>query len=46
MQEVLIIEAVWNMNSSGVVRHGRSSGVVCASLGQMKNQEKLLVHVM
>jgi hypothetical protein len=26
--------------------HGRSSGVVCASLGQMKNQKKLLVHVM
>jgi hypothetical protein len=38
--------AVWNMNSSREVRHGRSSGVVCASLGQMKNQEKLLVHVM
>jgi hypothetical protein len=37
--------AVWNMNSSRVVRHGRSSGVVCASLGQMKNQKKLLVHV-
>jgi hypothetical protein len=46
MQEVLIVEAVWNMNSSRAVRHGRSSGVVCASLGQMKNQKKLLAHVM
>jgi hypothetical protein len=46
MQEVLIIEAVWNMNSSRAVRQGGYSGVVCASLGQMKNQKKLLVHVM
>jgi hypothetical protein len=46
MQEVLIFEAVWNMSSSRAVRHRRSSGVVCASLGQMKNQKKLLVHVM
>jgi hypothetical protein len=38
--------AVWNMNSSLAVRHGRSSGVVCASFGEMKNQNKLLVHVM
>jgi hypothetical protein len=38
--------AVWNMNSSQAVRQGRYSGVVCASLGQMKNQKKLLVHVM
>jgi hypothetical protein len=44
-QEALIITAVWNMNSPGAVRHGRSSAVVCASLGQM-NQKKLLVHVM
>jgi hypothetical protein len=46
MQEVFIIEAVWNMNSSRAVRHGRSSEVVCASMGQMKNQKRLLVHVM
>jgi hypothetical protein len=39
-------EAVGNMNSSGAVRQGRYSALVCASLGQMKNQEKLLVHVM
>jgi hypothetical protein len=38
--------AVWNMNSSREVRYGRSSGVVCASLGQMKNQKRFLVHVM
>jgi hypothetical protein len=38
--------AVWNMNSSRAVRYGRSSGVFCASLGQMKNQKKLLVHVL
>jgi hypothetical protein len=46
MQEVLIIEAVWNVSSSQAVRHGRSTGVVCGSLGQMKNHKKLLVHVM
>jgi hypothetical protein len=46
MHEVLIIEAVWNMSSSRAVRHGRTSGVVCASLGQMKNQKKSLVRVM
>jgi hypothetical protein len=39
-------EAVWNINSSGAVRQGRYSAVVCASLGQMKNQKRLLVHVM
>jgi hypothetical protein len=44
--EVLIIEAVGNMNSSGAVRQGRYSAVVCASMGQMKNQKRLLVHVM
>jgi hypothetical protein len=38
-------EAVWNMTSSRAVRQGRYSGVVYASLGQMKNQKKLLVHV-
>jgi hypothetical protein len=56
-REGLIIEAVcdrslqkefalvvWNMNSSRAVH--QVSGVVCASLGQMKNQKKLLVHVM
>jgi hypothetical protein len=32
--------AVWNMKSSRAVRYGRYSGVVCASLGQMKNQKK------
>jgi hypothetical protein len=37
--------AVWDMKSSRAVRHGSSSGVVCVSLGQMKNQKKLLVHV-
>jgi hypothetical protein len=37
---------VWNMNSSRAVRHGRYSEVICASLEQMKNQKKLLVHVM
>jgi hypothetical protein len=46
MSKALIITAVWNMNSSGAVCHGRSSEVVCASLGQMKNQKKLLAHVM
>jgi hypothetical protein len=45
MSEALIITAVWNMNSSQEVRHSSSSGVFCASLGQM-NQKKLLVHVM
>jgi hypothetical protein len=39
-REGLIIKAVWNMNSSRAVCHGRSSGVVCASLGQMKSQKK------
>jgi hypothetical protein len=39
-------EEVGNMNSSQAVRHGRSSEVVCASLGQMKNQKKLLINVM
>jgi hypothetical protein len=43
---VLIIKAAGNMNSSGAVRQGRYSEVGCASLGQMKNQKKLLVHVM
>jgi hypothetical protein len=38
-------EAVGNMNSSGAVRQGRYSAVVCTSLGQMKNQKRLLVHV-
>jgi hypothetical protein len=38
--------AVWNMNSSQAVRQGRYSAVVCASLGQMKNQKRLLVRVM
>jgi hypothetical protein len=45
-REGLIITAVWNMNPSRAVRYGRSSGVVCASLGQMKNQKRLLIHVM
>jgi hypothetical protein len=44
-QEWLIVTAVWNRRSSRAVRHGSSSGVVCASLRQM-NQKKLLVHVM
>jgi hypothetical protein len=37
---------VWNMNSSRAVHQGRYSGVICASWGQMKNQKKLLVHVL
>jgi hypothetical protein len=46
MSKALIIKAVWNMNSPRAVRQGRYSGVFCASLGQMKNQKKLLVYVM
>jgi hypothetical protein len=46
MQEVFIIKSVRNRNSSGADRHGTSSEVVCASLGQIKIQKKLLVHVM